>query len=279
MQSAGDLSIVDKNIVRTELRVLQNETNNSCDRSKKEAMTKSINNILKHALGESSDNKAATDAADAKRQDAKKAAEVKAMADAKAAIDAKNDAAQAKATADAEKRAQIEKNVAEARAKQATEAAEAKAKLEAAANAKLEAARKKRAASPGIVFKSQKNINMLNKLGITVNSSEIYDAKQKLSEINEKYKDNTITNLRKKQSDGPRNLLDLDSTDFVLSDKTKISSFKLAKNGRDINISAIELKPEKLDNKEHIYQYGGQMKAKYLKYKAKYMKLKEQLNI
>ena len=74
MQTAGDLSIVDKNIVRTELRVLQNETNNSCDRSKKEAMTKSINNILKHALGESSDNKAASDA--------KAAADVK--ADAKA---------------------------------------------------------------------------------------------------------------------------------------------------------------------------------------------------
>ena len=298
--SKSKLSQVDGNIVRTELRVLQNATNASCG-TKKDEMTRSINNILKVTLGELADDtaakaeaakkaaaeaKAAADAksaADAKAAAAAKAAaDIKAAAAAKAAAEAKA-AAAAKAAADAQaaaeakakadKRAQIEKNVAEARAKQASEAAAAKANADAEASAKLEAARKQRATSPGIVFKNQKNINMLNKLGIKTNSSDIYDAKQKLSEINNKFKDNTVANLRKSAND--RVLVDVNTTDFAQSGNTKI---EFEHNKQQRKISALELKPEKLDPKEHIYQYGG-WKAKYLKYKAKYMQLKEELNL
>jgi hypothetical protein len=114
---------------------------------------------------------------------------------------------------------------------------------------------------------------MLNKLGIKTNSSEIYDAKQKLSEINNKFKDNTVANLKKPVGD--RVLLDVNTTDFAQSGNTKIE-FELNKQQR--KISALELKAEKLDPKEHIYQYGGYYK-KYLKYKAKYQKLKEELTL
>ena len=302
------LGQVDKGIIKTELRVLQNETNNSCDRTKKDIMTKTINNISKHALGEILNNAMITSASDnvgdaarkaaAAAEAARNATAAEAARNATAAEAAKNAAAaEAAKNAAADKRAQIEKNVAEARAKQNSEAAaEAARKAAAAAEtarkaATAEAARKAEAAKKAakeaqdnliinkknlelptkpcsrcnpqgvqkIEFSINGNKKFLQSIGFNVEDNKKYHKEASLFVIKDRIEE--LNTVYKKL--GKTLISNIDFKGLVLLTPKGHQS--------DLILRGVELNKEK-----DTYMAGGYY-SKYLKYKAKYLDLKRNL--
>ena len=275
------LGQVDKGIIKTELRVLQNETNNSCDRTKKDIMTKTINNISKHALGELVNNAMVTSASDSVGDAAKKAAAAEAARNAAAAEAAR------KAASD--KRAQIEKNVAEARAKQNSEAAAAAETARKAATAeaarKAEAAKKAAKEAQDNLIINKKNLELptkpcsrCNPQGVQKIEFSINGNKKFLQSIGFNVEDNKKYHKEASLFVIKDRIEEL-NTVYKKLGKTLISNidFKglvlLTPKGHqsDLILRGVELNKEK-----DTYMAGGYY-SKYLKYKAKYLDLKRNL--